>query len=66
MELIVESTGDTLDTLILDNMFSFNIYNLSHGEILDYIESSGETLIEIKWNVYTFDGFEAVESSNGP
>jgi len=66
LELIVESTGDTLDTLIADNMFSFNIYNLSHAEILDYIVSTGETLIEIKWNVYTFDGLEAVESSNGP
>ena len=61
LELIVENTGDTLDTMITNNIF-----NLSHGEMLEYMEESGVTSLDITWDVYTSDGFEEVESGNGP
>lgn len=61
LELIVENTSDTLDTMI-----TTNIFNLSHAEILEYMEESGVTSLDITWDVYTSDGFEEVESGNGP
>ncbi len=61
LELIVENTSDTLDTMITNNIF-----NLSHAEILEYMEESAVTSLDITWDVYTSDGFDEVESSNGP
>jgi len=61
LELIVENTGDTLDTLISQSNFF-----LSHGEVLEYMTEVGVTQLDISWNVYAYDGFEDVESSNGP
>ena len=61
LELIVENTGDTLDTAMTSNLFS-----LSHAEILEYMVESGVTQLDISWNVYTDDSFETVASSNGP
>ena len=61
LELIVENTGDTLDTLISQANFS-----LSHVEVLEYMTEVGVTQLDISWNVYAYDGFEDVESLNGP
>ena len=61
LELIVENTGDTLDTLISQSNFF-----LSHGEVLEYMTEVSVTQLDISWNVYAYDGFEDVESSNGP
>ena len=61
LELIVENTGDTLDTLISQSNFF-----LSHEEVLEYMTEVGVTELDIMWDVYAYDGFEDVESSNGP
>ena len=61
LELIVENTGDTLDT-VLTSSYIF----LEYQEFLDYMLDSEVTHLDIVWDVYTFDGFEGVESSNGP
>ena len=61
LELIVENTGDTLDT-VLTSSYLF----LAHQEFLDYMLDSELTHLDIVWDVYTFDGFEGIESSNGP
>ena len=61
LELIVENTGDTLDTT-LTSSYIF----LEHQELLDYMLDSEVTHLDLVWDVYTLDGFEGVESSNGP
>ena len=61
LELIVENTGDTLDT-VLTSSYIF----LEHQEFLDYMLDSEVTHLDIVWDVYTFNGFNGVESSNGP
>ena len=61
LELVFENTTDTLDTVVTSNVF-----NLSHAEVLDYMEESGVTSLDVMWNVYTDDSFETVPSSNGP
>ena len=61
LELIIENTGDTLDT-VLTSSYIF----LEHQEFLDYMLDSEVTHLDIVWDVYTFNGFEGVESSNGP
>ena len=61
LELIVENTGDTLDTA-LTSSYIF----LEHQEFLDYMLDSEVTHLDIVWDVYTLGGFEGVESSNGP
>ena len=61
LELIVENTGDTLDT-VLTSSYIF----LEHQEFLNYMLDSEVTHLDIVWDVYTFNGFEGVESSNGP
>mgnify|MGYP003324413974 FL=1 len=61
LELIVENTGDTLDTLVDQSNFF-----LSHEEILEYMVDAGVTHLDIMWDVYADDGFVGVESSNGP
>jgi len=61
LELIVENTGDTLDTLVDQSNFF-----LSHEEILEYMVETGVTHLDIMWDVYADDGFVGVESSNGP
>ena len=61
LELIVENVGDTLDSVVTTaNLF------LSHADLLDYMTESGVTHLDIVWDIYTFDGFDGVESSNGP
>jgi hypothetical protein len=61
LSLVIETTGDTLDTLV-----SASPFFLSHQEIVEYMEDVDVTQIDIMWDVYASDGFEAVESSNGP
>ena len=61
LELIVENTLDTLDTVLTSSYIFFE-----HQEFLDYMVDSEATHLDIVWNVYTFDGFEGIESSNGP
>ena len=61
LELIVENTGDTLDTVLTTSNIFFE-----HQEFLDYMVESEVTHLDIVWDVYTFDGFDGVESSNGP
>ncbi|MFL2994277.1 MAG: T9SS type A sorting domain-containing protein [Candidatus Neomarinimicrobiota bacterium] len=61
LELIIENTGDTLDT-VLTSSYIF----LEYQEFLDYMLDSEVTHLDIVWDVYTFDEFEGVESSNGP
>ena len=61
LELIVENTVDTLDTVLTSSYIFFE-----HQEFLDYMVDSEVTHLDIVWNVYTFDGFEGIESSNGP
>ena len=61
LELIVENTGDTLDTVLTSSYIFFQ-----HQEFLDYMIDSEVTHLDIIWNVYTFNGFNGVESSNGP
>ena len=58
---MIETTGDTLDTLV-----SASPFFLSHQEIVEYMEDVDVTQIDIMWDVYASDGFEDVESSNGP
>ena len=61
LELIIENTADTLDTVLT----SSNVF-FEHQEFLDYMVDSEVTHLDIVWDVYTFDGFDGVESSNGP
>ena len=61
LELIVENTGDTLDTT-LTNSYIF----LEHQKFLNYMADSEVTHLDIVWDVYTLGVFEALESSNGP
>jgi len=61
LSLVIETTGDTLDTLV-----SASPFFLSHQEVVEYMEDVDVTQIDIMWNVFAFDGFEAVESANGP
>ena len=61
LELIVENTGDTLDTVLTTSNIFFE-----NQEFLDYMVDSEVTHLDIIWNVYTFDGFDGVGSSNGP
>tara|TARA_X000001036_G_scaffold62162_1_gene52402 strand:- start:542 stop:2272 length:1731 start_codon:yes stop_codon:yes gene_type:complete len=61
LELIVENTGDTLDTVLTTSNIFFE-----HQEFLDYMVDSEVTHLDIVWDVFTFDGFDGVESSNGP
>tara|TARA_A100001011_G_scaffold85657_1_gene89760 strand:+ start:294 stop:1547 length:1254 start_codon:yes stop_codon:yes gene_type:complete len=58
LELIVENTGDTLDTVLTNSYIFFQ-----HQEFLDYMLDSEVTHLDIVWDVHTFEG---VESSNGP
>ena len=52
---------NTLDTVLT----SSNVF-FEHQEFLDYMVDSEVTHLDIVWDVYTFDGFDGVESSNGP
>mgnify|MGYP003313027667 CR=1 FL=1 len=61
LELIVENTGDTLDTVLTNSNIFFE-----HQEFLDYMVDSEVTHLDIVWDVYNFNGFEGIESSNGP
>ena len=55
-----------LTEFVLDTVLTTNIYNLSHAEVLGYMEDSGITSLDVMWNVYTDDGFDTTPSSNGP
>lgn len=61
LELVIENTGDTLDTaLSVTNFF------LQHAEVLEYMEEAGVTQLDISWDVFAEDGFDYSSSSNGP
>ena len=61
LEIIVENTADTLDTALTSSNIFFD-----HQDFLEYMVDSEVTHMDITWNVYTFDGFDGVGSSNGP
>ena len=61
LTLAVEGTSDTLDTLV-----SASPFFLSHENVIGYMDSLDLTQIDITWDVYAYDGFDDVESSNGP
>ena len=61
LELIVENTCDTLDTVLTSSYIFFQ-----HQGFLDYMVDSEVTHLDIVWDVYNFNGFEGIESSNGP
>ena len=61
LELVIENTGDTLDTaLSVTNFF------LQHAEVLEYMEEAGVTQLDISWDVFAEDGFDYSSSANGP
>ena len=61
LKLIVENTSDTLDTVLTSSYIFFQ-----HQEFLDYMIDSEVTHLDIVWDVYNFNGFEGIGSSNGP
>ena len=60
LEFIINE-NDTLDTVVTSTNF-----DMSHEETLEYMTDNGVTSLDVMWNVYTFDGFDGVGSSNGP